>query len=74
MRRDIGSDADGFHLLRDGDMWAAVGPHFVDLQQSPVGFGETKAEAVKALHVELRKAGWPESAMPALIRFKVHDE
>ena len=73
MKRDIGG-GDGFHLFRDGDMWAAVGPHFVDLQQSPAGFGMTKAEAVQALHAELRKVGWPESAMPALIRFKVHDE
>jgi hypothetical protein len=74
MPRNIGTDGDGFHLFRDGDAWAAVGPHFVDLQQSPAGFGETKEQAVKALQAELRKAGWPESAMPALIRFKVHDE
>jgi hypothetical protein len=74
MRTKIGAIAHGFHLFKDGDAWAAVGPHFVDLQQSPAGFGETKDQAVKALHAELRKAGWPESAMPALIRFKVHDE
>ena len=39
--------AHGFHLLKDGDAWCAVGPEYVDLQRSPAGFGDTPGEAVK---------------------------
>jgi hypothetical protein len=56
--------ADGFHLFKDGDAWAAVGPDFVDLQQSPAGFGATPEEAVKVLRVALRKAGYPDHSLP----------
>jgi hypothetical protein len=70
-KQDIGP---GFHLLRDGHAWCAVGPEYVDLQRSPTGFGYTKAEAVKALRGELRKAGGPDSALPALSGFTVHDK
>jgi hypothetical protein len=49
--------ANGFHLLRDGNSWCAVGPEFLDLQRSPAGFGDTPEQAVKAPGVELRKAG-----------------
>jgi hypothetical protein len=65
--------AHGFHLLKDGDAWCAVGPQFVDLMRSPAGFGDTVEGAVKALRAELRKAGWPDSAMPTLSSFTVHD-
>jgi hypothetical protein len=63
----------GFHLFRDGDAWCAVGPDFVDLQRSPAGFGATQQEAVRALWVELRKAGWPDW-LPALSDFAVHGQ
>jgi hypothetical protein len=66
---DIG---EGWHLLRDGIAWAAVGPDFVDLQRSPAGFGATRQEAVRALWAELRKHGWPDSRLPALGDFEVH--
>jgi hypothetical protein len=58
MHGDISAVAHGFHLLRDGDAWAAVGPQFVDLQQAPAGLGATPEEAVGALRVALRKAGY----------------
>jgi hypothetical protein len=74
MNRAIGPLAHGFHVFKDGDAWCAVGPEYVDLQRSPAGFGYTKADAVKALRGELREAGWPDSALPALSNFRVHDE
>jgi hypothetical protein len=64
--------ADGFHLMKDGNAWCAVGPEFVDLVQSPAGFGETPQAAVKALQVELRKAGYPDHRIPMLGEFTVH--
>lgn len=63
----------GFHLFRDGDAWGAVGPEFVDLQRSPAGFGATKEAAVKALQVELRKAGYPDHGIPKIGDFTVHE-
>src|SRR5215475_5428547 len=62
----------GFHLLRDGNAWVAVGPDFVDLQRSPTGFGETPEEAIEALHEALRLRGV--EMLPAPSRFKVHSE
>lgn len=70
MRTDIGH---GFHLLKDGDAWCAVGPEFVNLQRSPAGFGDTPEEAVKALRAELRKAGYPDHSLPRLGGFTVHE-
>jgi hypothetical protein len=49
-----------------------AGPRFVDLQQSPAGFGETHAEAVEALHAELQKLG--RTTVRKLSVFKVHDD
>jgi hypothetical protein len=66
---DIGA---GFHLLRDGDAWCAVGPEFLDLQMSPAGFGDTKEEAVKTLRAELRKVGYPDHSLPRLGEFMIH--
>ena len=74
MNRDIGAIAHGFHLLKDWGVWLAVGPEFVDLQRSPAGFGNTQREAVKELRAELRRQGWPDSALPALSSFTAHDE
>ena len=36
-------------INRDGNTWCASGPGFVDIQQSPCGFGETKLEAIAEL-------------------------
>jgi len=55
---------DGYHPLKDGDAWRAVGPDFVDVQRSPTDFGATEEEAARALHAELRRAGYPDSAIP----------
>jgi hypothetical protein len=74
MDRDIGAIAHGFHLLKDGDTWCAVGPEFVDLVQSPAGFGNTPKEAVKDLRARLRIAGYPDAALPRLGDFIVHGE
>jgi hypothetical protein len=37
----------GYHLLKDGDSWVAVGPDFVDLVLSPAGFGANQEEGVR---------------------------
>jgi hypothetical protein len=64
MARDIGTITHGYHLLRDGDSWCAVGPEFADLQHSPAGFGTTREAAVKALRADLRRAGYPDCSPP----------
>ena len=74
MDRDIGTLAHGFHLLKDGDAWCAVVPDFLDLQRSPAGFGDTQQEAVRALRVDLRTAGYPDRSLPSLGEFAVHRE
>jgi hypothetical protein len=74
MKRDIGAIAHGFHLLKDGGVWCAVGPDFLDLVQSPAGFGNTREEAVRELRAHLRRAGYPERSLPKLGDFKVHGE
>jgi hypothetical protein len=35
----------GFHIFKDGNSWCAVGPTFVDLQESIAGFGSTPMAA-----------------------------
>jgi len=39
----------GYRIDKDGDQWCAVGPDFIDLQQSPAGFADTPGEALEAL-------------------------
>jgi hypothetical protein len=36
----------GFHVISEGNKWIAVGPEFVDLKESVVGFGDTPLEAI----------------------------
>ena len=69
MKRDIGAVAHGFHLPKDGDVWLAVGPEFVDLVRSPAGFGNTR-EAV-GNSAQLRTAD-TRHALPKLGQFTVH--
>ena len=35
----------GFHIFQDGNSWCAVGPTFIDLQESVAGFGSTPVAA-----------------------------
>lgn len=35
----------GFHIFKDGNSWCAVGPNFVNLQESVAGFGSTPIAA-----------------------------
>jgi hypothetical protein len=37
------------NVVADGDRWSAHYEDFENLQESPVGFGATRGEAVKAL-------------------------
>uniref|UniRef100_A0A6M3LLS5 Uncharacterized protein n=1 Tax=viral metagenome TaxID=1070528 RepID=A0A6M3LLS5_9ZZZZ len=41
-------------IYRDGDQWCATEEDFIDLQESPVGFGDTQLQAKDALIAELK--------------------
>lgn len=43
----------GVTISLDGNMWCATGPGFVNVQESPAGFGDTKLEAMAELAREL---------------------
>lgn len=43
----------GAHLFHDGNAWCATRGDFIDLIQSPAGFGETALDALAALAKEL---------------------
>jgi len=36
---------EGMVITKDGNQWCAVGPDFINLQESPAGFGDTQKEA-----------------------------
>jgi hypothetical protein len=40
-------------VFKDGNAWCAVQLDFINLQESPIGFGETPEEARKNLELEL---------------------
>ena len=46
-----------FCLYRDGNAWCAVGPGFVDMMASPVGFGLEQIEAVREFQAAWRRPG-----------------
>jgi hypothetical protein len=41
-------------VFKDGNMWCAVMPDFINLQESPAGFGETEALAREELSWAVR--------------------
>lgn len=43
---------DGTRVFLDGDSWCATHADFVNLQESPAGFGDSPRAAVKALMLE----------------------
>lgn len=47
----------GAKLYRDGNAWCATRKDFVNLQESPAGFGDTAIEALAALAKELKFCG-----------------
>lgn len=47
----------GIRLFRDGESWGATRADFVNLAESPAGFGKTALEAFAALAVELGYRG-----------------
>ena len=61
----------GAKLFKDGDMWCATGGNFINLQESPAGFGETclkaLAELCKALEYKPRKL-WGERFTDLLVK------
>lgn len=48
-------EEDGFHFVRDGDMWCCRFDDFIDLVVSPAGFGQTKREAYEDLKENMLK-------------------
>lgn len=46
---------DGISLYLDGDQWCAVRSGFMNLQESPAGFGRTQKIAVKELFKDEKK-------------------
>lgn len=40
-------------IMLDGNAWCATGEGFINLQESPAGFGDSPAEAVRNLILEL---------------------
>ena len=54
---DLRQDS-GYAIFRDGGCWCAVPPHFRDLMLDPAGFGDTKEEAVAALHADMGYQTW----------------
>jgi hypothetical protein len=64
--------AEGFHLLKVGGVWCAVGPEFVDFQQSPAGFGTSRGRAIKELRAALRRRRYPDYRLPHIGDFTVH--
>lgn len=59
---DVYAERVGCLLVLDGNAWCANRKDFVNLQESPAGFGDTKLEAMAALCKELGykacKLGW----------------
>ena len=47
----------GCELFMDGDQWCATDRHFINLQESPSGFGTTALEAMAGLANELGLTG-----------------
>jgi hypothetical protein len=62
--------ASGWHLIRDGAAWCAIGPVFADLAISPVGWGDTQQQAYDYLEADL---SWidSETRVPPISEFKV---
>lgn len=53
------SKAKWIHIFRDGNKWCATRGDFVNLQESPAGFGDTEGQAIEALHVAEEAANAP---------------
>lgn len=50
------TDTEEYVITRDGDTWRATGPGFKDIEESPVGFGDTPDEALEALEQSIDDA------------------
>lgn len=67
-------EREAYRVFMDGNQWCAVGPAFIDLQQSPAGFADTPYLALERLteaegedmRRALRAADWKDA--PAAIR------
>lgn len=51
-----GPASDAIRFVRDGSMWCAFLPDFVNLQESIAGFGETQPKAEADLRAAIAKA------------------
>lgn len=48
-----------FNVFKDGDQWCATDQSFINLQESPAGFGKSHRRAISALLTELNRAKVP---------------
>lgn len=65
----------GFHVFRDGRSWCAVGPHFIDMMSSSIGFGSTPQAAVENLRKDVSgQSWWRDKRFPSFSEFTVHAE
>jgi hypothetical protein len=62
----------GWHVIREGDAWCAVGPLFEDLLVSPSGWGSTPEQARAAL--TLRHQREDTAVVPQLAAFRLWDD
>ena len=53
-------------FFKDGDQWCCVGGDFINLQESPAGFGDTFDQALDHLQSQMiSKTGDPRAVSPA---------
>lgn len=52
---DLLDPPEEYEVFLDGDQWCAVRPDFINLQESPSGFGDTKDKAIAALIADERR-------------------
>lgn len=53
-------------FFKDGDAWCCVRGDFIDLQQSPAGFGETMDAALNSLHSQVNTETTERNSLAAL--------
>lgn len=44
----------GIQVKKDGNQWCATQADFINLQESPAGFGDSPKEAIEALLLEVQ--------------------
>ena len=53
LRTQFGVPPDAACFFKDGNAWCCVRGDFINIQESPAGFGDTMDEALTMLHAEV---------------------